>query len=119
MTEDWQDQHVRAGITQVVIYGVGVGDVDRPRKPKAFEKVKGIRTSYGFMVIGTDGAVALRGFDCWCRSCIGAVGRSDGTMDAICRVSGCKSAPTHPHWNQYYECQYYWILVHHQPPSPA
>ena len=25
-------------------------------------------------------------------------------MDANCRVTGCISAPKHPHWNQYYEC---------------
>ena len=104
MTEDWQDRHVRTRINQVVIFEAQLGDVERPRIVEEFEKVPGMRTTYSFMAIGSAGAVAQRGFGCWCKPCINAVGRAAGTMDANCRVQGCISAAKNIFWNQFFEC---------------
>ena len=57
-----------------------------------FREVPGVRTTYSSMAIDNAGAVAHRGFGCWCKPCANAVGRAAGTMDATCRVRGCTSA---------------------------
>ena len=79
-------------INQVVVLEAAEGEVERPRIEEVFDKVPGIRESFGFMAAGADGSVAQRGFDCWCKQCLLASGRSSGTMDSNCRVTGCLSA---------------------------
>ena len=64
----------------------------------------GIRESFGFMAAGADGSVAQRGFDCWCKQCLLASGRSSGTMDSNCRVTGCLSAAKGALYGQYHDC---------------
>ena len=89
---------------QVVVFEAGEGEVQRPRIEEEFEKVPGIRESFGFMASGAEGAVAQRGFDCWCKQCLQASGRSSGSMDSNCRVRGCLGAAMNELYGQYHDC---------------
>ena len=91
-------------MNQVVILEASAGEIWRPRIEKDFEKIPGISTSYGFMAAGSEGAIAYRGFDCWCRECLAATGQASGSMDSNCRVTGCLKAQQNALFGQYHMC---------------
>lgn len=103
-TQQWQDEHQSLMINQVVVFEADQGEVERPRIEELFDKVPGIRESFGFIASGGEGSVAQRGFDCWCKQCLQASGRSSGSMDSNCRVRGCVTAAKDKLYGQFHDC---------------
>ena len=57
-TQQWQDEHQSLMINQVVVFEADQGEVKRPRIEEEFDKVPGIRESFGFIASGTAGSLS-------------------------------------------------------------
>ena len=79
-SRQWKKEHMNMKINQVVVMYLDADQIVRPVAPPDVSPVKGILSSYSFLLLGTPGHYCIRKYGRRCKACSLVRGRGHGCV---------------------------------------